>query len=112
MRSIPYGAEPNVDYGWGGPILWALFELPIFVVNLAMSLAYWLASSALAQVRGTVSAVRFVEAVTVSFYPQESRTWTTSADRVESVIDEIVTAMKEGKEVRPLGATFRGTREV
>src|SRR5262249_50448117 len=71
------------------PLIRLLFELPGFLI------------------RGRLSGVRIVEAIT--FWPvKESYTWTTTGDHVQRVVDQIARGLEQGELARPLGATFHG----
>lgn len=42
---------------------------------------------------------------------RETRTWTTTIDQVESVLNEIANGLELGKIVQPVGAVYSGTRD-
>ncbi len=47
----------------------------------------------------------------ICFFPwREVRLWTTTPDRVASVLDEVAAGLAEGKFVQPTGAVYSGSR--
>ena len=42
--------------------------------------------------------------------PPETRTWTTTIDQVDSVLEEIVQGLAQGKVVQPAGAVYSGSQ--
>jgi len=74
------------------PLLRFVFVVPFAVLKARRSRSVW------------------IEAM--CFYPEpETRTWSTTAEQVESSLDEIVVGLQEGKVVQPKGAVYLGSRE-
>ncbi len=46
-----------------------------------------------------------------SGFDRETRTWTTTLDQVDSVLDEIVLGLQQGKVVQPTGAVYSGEQD-
>jgi hypothetical protein len=108
--SVPLGSEPGVTvYGPEQSALWALAELPIFLLKLAAALLLWLVRAPFAVAGGLSSRVYYVEAVDFTTYPHEAFLWTTTKDHVDRVVDQVARGMKAGDVPRPLGATYRGS---
>jgi hypothetical protein len=42
--------------------------------------------------------------------PPETRTWTITVDQIDSVLEEIVQGLAQGKVVQPVGAVYSGSR--
>jgi len=63
-----------------------------------------------AVVRGRRSHAARIEAM--CFYPEpETRTWTTTIDQVDSVLNETAAGLEQGKVVQPAGAVYLGSHE-
>ena len=91
-----------------------------FIAELPLALVGFLWSSVLqpllraafltpfAIVRGRRSYAARVEAI--CFFPaQETRTWTTTVDQADSVLNQIALGIEEGKVVQPIGAVYTGS---
>jgi hypothetical protein len=93
-----------------GPL--GLLELPMTVLSflwsgLALPLLRCLAVLPLSVVRGRRSRAIRIEAVN-NFPHREVLLWTTTDDQVESVLNEIVAGLAQGKVVQPVGAVYSG----
>jgi hypothetical protein len=106
--------------GWidSGPS--SRFDGPLFLLELPVALIDFLWSSILlpllrilflmpfAVVKGRRSQAARIEAI--CFFPsRETRTWTTTLDQVDSVVNQIALGIEEGKVVQPIGAVYSGS---
>jgi len=96
------------------------FEGPAFILEIPLMLVGFVWSSILvpllrlifltpfAVVRGRRSHAARIDAI--CFFPsQETRTWTTTLDQVDSVLNQIALGIEEGKVVQPIGAVYSGS---
>ena len=96
-----------------GPLI--LLDLPLAFLgflwsSILMPFLRFVLLTPFAVVKGRRSHSARIEAM--CFYPEpETRTWTTTPDQVESVLDEIVLGLQEGKIVQPTGAVYSGSHE-
>jgi hypothetical protein len=67
----------------------------------------------IAAVRGRRSHAARILAVCVAYSGggRETRTWTTTIDQVESVLNEIANGLEVGKIVQPIGAVYSGAQD-
>lgn len=99
--------------GTGG--VGTLIEIPFALVGFLWSsilvpLLRFVFVMPFAVIKGRRSKSAWIEAM--CFYPEpETRTWTTTTDQVESVLDEIVRGLQEGKVVQPKGAVYEGSEQ-
>jgi hypothetical protein len=64
-----------------------------------------------ASIKGRRSNAVWIYAVTLYGAARETRTWTTTVDQADSVINEIANALEEGKITQPAGAVYSGSRD-
>lgn len=117
--ALPQWKEGEYD-GWVGDGA-SRIEGPLFLLELPFAVVDFLWSSILvpllrllflapfAVIKGRRSQAARIEAI--SFFPsQETRTWTTTLDQVESVVNQIALGLEEGKIVQPIGAVYSGSQ--
>ncbi len=91
-----------------------LLELPIMLISFLWSsilapLLRVVFLTPFAVVRGRRSHAAQIQAI--CFFPsRETRTWTTTLDQVDSIIDEIALGIEAGKVVQPVGAVYSGSQ--
>jgi len=96
-----------------GPLF--LLELPIafadFVVtSIVVPFLRMLLLTPFAIVKGRRSHAARIEAI--CFFPSpETRTWTTTLDQADSVLNQIALGLEEGKIVQPIGAVYSGEKD-
>jgi len=92
-----------------------LLTIPFAIVGFLWSsiivpLARFVFLMPFAVVRGRRSHAARIEAM--CFYPEpETRTWTTTIDQVDSVLEEIAAGLEAGKVVQPAGAVYLGSHD-
>ena len=93
-------------------ILFVVVEIPLFLIhNVLWPLLRFLLTLPWTLARGLRSKQIRVEAVT--FYPwEESHLWVTTKDHVDEVIRQVVRGLRAGEVAQPLGAQFRGSRQL
>jgi hypothetical protein len=102
----------NDDPMFGGPAV--LVELPLMLISFVWSsilapLLRVLFLTPFAVVRGRRSQAAQIQAI--CWVPaRETRTWTTTIDQVDSIVDEIATGIEAGKVVQPAGAVYSGSQ--
>ena len=92
---------PVWEYGLGGPILWALMELPVFIIRVAIALAIFLAALPFALVAAAQSPNVYVEAIDFSGAVQEAFVWTTARSEQEEVVEDVAIALRAGERPDP-----------
>jgi hypothetical protein len=114
----PQWKEGNPSgFGDDGP---SAFDGPLFLLDIPLAVVGFLWSSIVvpllrfavlmpfAVVRGRRSHAARIDAI--CFYPdRETRTWTTTIDQVDSVLDEIAKGLEAGKIPQPAGAVYSGS---
>jgi hypothetical protein len=90
-----------------------LLEIPFALAgflwsSILLPLTRFLFLTPFAIVRGRRSKAARIEAICL--YPEpETRTWTTTVDQANSVLNQIALGLEEGKVVQPIGAAYSGS---
>jgi hypothetical protein len=91
----------------------ALLELPLMLISflwssLLVPLLRLVFLTPFAVVKGRRSQAAQIQAI--CFFPyRETRTWTTTLDQVDSVLNQIALGIEVGKVVQPIGAVYSGS---
>jgi hypothetical protein len=92
-----------------------LLEIPFALVgflwsSILLPLLRFLCFTPFAIIRGRRSKSARIEAMCL--YPEpETRTWTTTCDQANSVLNQIALGLEEGKVVQPIGAFYSGSHQ-
>jgi hypothetical protein len=93
-------------------VLFVVIEVPLFILHQVLwPLLRFLVLLPWTVARGLRSGEIRVEAI--SFFPwEESHLWVTSKDHLARVIDQVAAGLVTGDVAHPLGADFRGSRQL
>lgn len=99
---------PMYDVAGGASLLWAVLEIPLFVVNQVLRpTASYLSRLPFVLARSRKADAWTVEAV--CWWPHEQRFhWSVSGKDRERVLAEVAAGISEGRWAQPTGAVFHG----
>jgi len=105
--------EPAMGGGWGRD---SVLELPFALIGFLWSsilvpFLRLLFLTPFAVVKGRRSQSARIQAMCFSGFDRETRTWTTTIDQVDSVLEEIALGLQQGKVVQPTGAIYSGEQD-
>jgi hypothetical protein len=91
-----------------------LLDLPLALVgfvwsSILMPLLRLVFLTPFAVVKGRRSNTARIQAVSFFAETRETRTWTTTLDQVESVLNQVALGLEKGESVQPVGAFFLGS---
>jgi hypothetical protein len=94
----------------------AIAELPLMLMaflwsSILVPLLRLILLTPFAIVRGRRSNCVWIYAETLYGGSRETRIWTTTSLQTDGVVDEIATALQQGKVAQPAGAVYSGSRE-